>query len=226
MGETELKHDFWMDDIQLFNQWTKVLRFQVGREVALFNEHREEKLYKIVKIGNNAVHVEHVTDLVAKTPKKELYLGFSLLKKDKVDWILQKGTELGVRHFVPLFSDRTEKTGFNVERAEKIVIEAAEQCGRVDIPSVREPITPQTFIKEMQSTKEFQGRTLEIYVAEEGGAAKTVETNKYVILIGPEGGWSDDEKRYFEEHSIPHLHLSEFTLRAETAAVSAATLLQ
>jgi 16S rRNA (uracil1498-N3)-methyltransferase len=219
----ELTHDFWMKDIGLFHQWTRVLRFQDGRELVLFNAEQEERLYKLLKIGNDAVHLELVTEMEPKLPKKDIYLCFSLLKKDKNDWVLQKGTELGVRHFVPLLCDRTEKTGFDLERALKIVTEAAEQCGRVDIPRVREPITPESLIHELHEK-------VEIYVSEQGSPeSSTVNLqpiNSIAVLIGPEGGWTDSEKEMFKEKGINNFSLSEFTLRAETAAVTAAALLQ
>jgi 16S rRNA (uracil1498-N3)-methyltransferase len=223
--DMELKHDFWMKDTGLFHQWTKVLRFQTDREVVLFNEFREEKLYKIVKIGDNAVHLQLVTEMQPKFPENDVYLCFSLLKKDKNDWILQKATELGVGHFLPMLSDRTEKTGFDVDRAKKIVIEAAEQCGRADIPRIRGPITPESVIHELIDK-------IYLYVAEQGSPNeirnKKNETAKdsIGILIGPEGGWTEEEKKLFAEKNLKHLSISNFTLRAETAAVTASALLQ
>lgn len=218
--DRELPKDFWMDDEGLFHQMTRVLRFQEGRELVLFNAVKEERLYKIVKIGNNALHLELVTEMAPKTPSKDLYLCFSLLKKDKNDWVLQKGTELGVSHFVPMLCDRTEKTGFDVERALKIVTEAAEQCGRADIPRVREPLSPQAIIDEMQTDD------VVVFVAEQGGETRSQYSEKVAVLVGPEGGWTDDEKQYFVERKVQHISLSEFTLRAETAAITAAALLQ
>ncbi len=222
--DTELGHDFWLQDERLFHQWTRVLRFQVGREVSLFNKEKQEKLYKIVEFGKDAAHLEMVTEMIGKIPKNDVYLCFALLKKDKNDWVLQKGTELAVRHFVPLITDRTEKTGFDVERAEKIVIEASEQCERVDIPKVREPITVIKIIEELSGK-------VDIFVAEQGSSSQISNINPQIsqpiaVLIGPEGGWTDEEKKLFKDNKLNHLALSEFTLRAETAAVAAATLLQ
>lgn len=219
MGERELPRDFWMDNLELFHQWTKVLRYQVGREVIVFNSEREERLYKIVKIGDNAVHLELITELEPTVPKRNLYLCFALLKKDKVEWVLQKGTELGVRHFAPILTDRTEKTGFDKERAQRIVIEAAEQCGRTDIPSIREPLALETLIDELSAK-------VELYVAEQAGESKTEFSDEVAVFIGPEGGWSDEEKALFETKGIKKFGLGNLTLRAETAAIAAATLLQ
>jgi 16S rRNA (uracil1498-N3)-methyltransferase len=212
-----------MDDPKLFHQWTKVLRYAVGREVELFNDKQEDRLYRIIKISDNAIHLELITEFMPKVPKTEMYLCFALLKKDKVEWVLQKGTELGVRHFVPMLTDRTEKTGFDSERAEKIVIEAAEQCGRSDIPRVREPIYVSTLVDELY-------RSVDLFVAEQAtlefNASNLEFGGPIAVLVGPEGGWSDTEKQMFIDKNLKHLALSAFTLRAETASVAAATLLQ
>ncbi len=220
--DQELLADTWIKDSALLHQWKNVLRFQVGREVVLFNSLREVKMYRIEEYGGEAVHVSLVTEMQPQVPENDTYLCFSLLKKDKVDWVLQKATELGVSHFVPLICNRTEKTGWNEERAIKIVTEAAEQSGRADIPRLREPITPQKLIEE------FEGNVA-VYVAEQGDSTGIEHGNignPRAVFIGPEGGWSDDEKAFYKSVEAKHISLSKFTLRAETAAITAAALLQ
>lgn len=224
-GAIELEHDFWVDDPRLFHQWSRVLRFQPGQQLTLFNDQKVEKQYEVMKLGADAIHVKLVTEIVVQIPKKDVYLCFSLLKKDKNEWVLQKATELGVRHFVPIVSDRTEKTGFDMERALKIVIEAAEQCGRADIPRVREPITLDTALKELTPMTE-------LYIAEQHSNAQSpapdlqsVAAKAIAVFIGPEGGWSDAEKELFTRDNIHHLNLSSFTLRAETACITAVAIL-
>lgn len=224
VADTELTQNFWLQDGGLYHQWTKVLRFEVGREIVLFNDQSQERLYRIVKFGDNAIHLELITEMESKTPNKEIYLCFSLLKKDKNDWVLQKCTELGVSHFILIISERTEKTGFDVERAEKIVIEASEQCGRSDIPRIREPITVEKVIDELSGK-------VELLVAEQSSLSHSSSINPQSsrpmgVLVGPEGGWTDSEKQLFTDKGLKHLSLSDFTLRAETACITAASLLQ
>lgn len=223
IGDTELRHEFWMDDVRLFHQWTRVLRFQTGQQVILFNDQKEEKQYQIIKVGTNAVHLQLVTELVPQVPTREIYLCFSLLKKDKNEWVLQKATELGARHFVPILSDRTEKTGFDMERALKIVTEAAEQCGRADIPRVREPLSLESALKELEPIAQ-------LFIAEQhNSSSKSAVSNHQsgpqAIFIGPEGGWSDLEKELFLKREMQHLSLGTFTLRAETACITAVAIL-
>lgn len=221
INDTELTHEFWMDDARLFHQWTRVLRFQIGQHVILFNDQKEEKQYQIIKVGTNAVHLQLVTELVPQVPERDIYLCFSLLKKDKNEWVLQKATELGTRHFVPILSDRTEKTGFDMERALKIVTEAAEQCGRADIPRVREPLSLESALKEL-------GPVAQLYVGEQHNSQPSIpnpQSSPQAIFIGPEGGWSDPEKELFMKREMNHLALSDFTLRAETACIAAVAIL-
>lgn len=233
----ELKHDFWIQDMRLINQWRKVLRYQAGQEIVLFDGVKHDRLYKIAEINDREVHLQHITDFERKTPKREIYLFFSLLKKDKSDWVLQKCTELGVSHFVPLLAGRSEKTGFDIERATKILIEAAEQCGRSDIPSVREPLLVQTVLNEFknkislyvcdQAAEQSKEQRAKNNDAISQGSLLTAHgsENSVGIFIGPEGGWSDAEKELFKKEKLPHLNLHDFTLRAETACVAAVTKL-
>jgi 16S rRNA (uracil1498-N3)-methyltransferase len=216
-GKVELENKFWVHDDRLLNQWLRVLRYRVGDELVLFDD-TVERLYKITAIETpDSVHLELVTEMERELPKKHVYLLWSLLKKDKNDWVLQKATELGVRNFVPVVADRSEKTGFDIDRAHKILIEAAEQCGRADIPEIREPITVDEAIGEYAN--------LPLFICEQAESEPNVSFEKAGILIGPEGGWSDREKELFKAADLSHINIAQFTLRAETAAVSAVTQL-
>lgn len=213
----KLEHDFWFKDEQILHQWVKVLRFRPGQKVVLFDGVQHDKLYKIEEIASKEVKLVYVTDYVRKQPSKEIYLFWSLLKKDKNDWVLQKCTELGVSHFIPLIADRSEKTGFNIERARKIVIEASEQCGRSDLPSVRQPL------KLTQAIEQYFAKT-ELYICEQSSQLPSTTyqiPNTVGVLVGPEGGWSDTEKQLFIDQQLKHLNLHDFTLRAETACLAA-----
>lgn len=215
----ELKQGFWLHDEPLRNQWLKVLRYHEGDQVVLFDGVETERLYKIAQIDTDGIKLELVTEFERKLPEKQLYLFFSLLKKDKNEWVLQKCTELGVSNFVPIIADRSEKTGFNIERAEKIVIEAAEQCGRSDIPDVREPINLSTALETYKDK-------VQLLVSDETlGQNEQISDGVLGIFIGPEGGWTEAELEQFEQAGVGHLNLGKLTLRAETAAVAAATKL-
>lgn len=232
----ELSQTVWVRSVELRNQWLKVFRYKLKDEVVLFDGVATERLYKITRVEPDAIKVELVTEFERKLPLKHIYLFWSLLKKDKNEWVIQKCTELGVSNFVPIVAERSEKLGFDMERAEKIAIEAAEQCGRSDIPHIREPITLQ------EALAEYKGKVT-LLVAEESyelGVMShekdenvdthnsyliTHDSNPLGIFIGPEGGWTEAELALFKKEDLSRLNLGNLTLRAETACIAATTKL-
>jgi 16S rRNA (uracil1498-N3)-methyltransferase len=214
--QAELADDLWIDSAELRNQWLKVLRYREGDDIVLFDGVAVERLYKISRVEPDAIELKMVTEFERKLPKRHIYLFWSLLKKDKNDWVIQKCTELGISNFVPLIADRSEKTGFNVERAEKIAIEAAEQCGRSDIPHIREPLTV------AEAIGEYKAKVMLLLCDEQSGTRLTSSDGPVGVLIGPEGGWTESELKLFKNSALGSLHLGNLTLRAETAAVTAA----
>ncbi len=200
-------------------QWNKVLRFRTGQQVVLFDGEQTDRLYTITELKKDEAHLQMVTELKRQLPSKHVYLFWSLLKKDNNDFVLQKCTELGVSNFVPLLTDRSVRDNFNHDRAIKIVREASEQCGRSNIPVVREPLHLQTALTEYSDKLDF-------YICEQGEGAVMPTANKPIgLFIGPEGGWSDTEKQMFKSYELHHLAISDFTLRAETAAIIAGSKL-
>ena len=219
----ELEHTFWLKDKNIRHQWQKVFRYKIGAEVVLFDG-AHEKQYQIVAIAEDAVKLELITERTAegslKGGKKMLF--FSLLKRDNSELIIQKGTELGITHFVPLVTARTIVKEFDDERMSKIAIEAAEQCGRVDIPIILE-------VCDLTSALQRHTQGIKLYYAEKIGEqpinrSQIVKTQGAGVCIGPEGGWTEDELRVLTETAEP-VTLSIFTLRAETAAIVAASFL-
>lgn len=218
LPESELSQKLWVHDERLLHQWLRVLRFRQGSKLILFDGNKTERLYKIFKIEDSSCGLELVTEMVPKVPSRDVYLFWVPLKKDNNDIVLQKGTELGVSHFVPVFAERSVVTDFNVERAKKILIEAAEQCGRVDIPRIREAIDLRTAVEE------FDGK-IALYFAEyDEKPTPEINQDEVGVFVGPEGGWSDAEIKFLSER-CQRLPLSEFTLRAETAAIVAVSVL-
>lgn len=206
----------WVQDKELTHQWHKVLRLRVGEELSLFDDYAE-MLYRISEVKADETALIKVTEVKPKKSSKHVLLAWSLLKKDKNDWVLQKATEIGVTHFAPILSERSEKTGFNIERATKIIIEAAEQCGRIDIPVIDD-------VRDLKSLINTFKDSYNLYACDE--RAEIVNLNnedKAGIIIGPEGGWSDAELEYMKSAGVNSLVLGNLTLRAETAAVVAAT---
>jgi 16S rRNA (uracil1498-N3)-methyltransferase len=219
-GDVYESSSFWVNDQDLFHQWTRVLRLTVGDAVVLFDGAGWDRLYEIEEIDVHGVKLKLITTLEPVKAEREVYLFWSLLKKDKNEWVVQKATELGVSHLVPIISERTEKTGYDIARMKKIAQEASEQCGRSILPTLREPIKLETALKEYSDKLIF-------YVAERNDKAVPSEDDAKPrgVLIGPEGGWSRAELELILASGAKHLHLGAMMLRAETAAIVASSKL-
>ncbi|HEY1037492.1 MAG TPA: RsmE family RNA methyltransferase [Candidatus Paceibacterota bacterium] len=169
---------------------------------------------------------------VAKTSGKtgnaspELWLLASIVKGDNFDLIVQKTTELGIDGVIPVIADRTIKKNVNLERLKRIAIEAAEQSGRVSVPAIGEPA------KLKDAVKSFAAKGGQVILFHQNGSGfadvkDALKADSEVgILIGPEGGWSEAEMKYFDELGLKKAKIGENVLRAETAAISAVTLMK
>lgn len=159
------------------------------------------------------------------TPDKEIILCQSIIKKDKMEWVAEKATELGVSKIIPILSERSEKKNIDLKRLRKIMIEASEQCGRADVPEVGEIMNLESSIKNYGENAVF---------LDSSGVSihKSNFLNLKSIFIGPEGGWSESEIERFKEANLPagragmeRLSLGKLTFRSETAAIAALAVL-
>lgn len=217
VGELDLASNVLITDAGLLWQWNKVLRVSSGQKVILFNRSSQQAEFSISEISKNLAVLEKGNDLSINVSGRDIWLFWSLLKRDNNELILQKCTELGVTNFVPFISDRTIKKDFNVERAKKIVIEAAEQCGRSEIPNIFSPTKLEKIIDEY-------GGKIQLFIADQSGQIpdSKFQVPKVIgILVGPEGGWSNAELKLFEKYRLKKINIGQFTLRAETAAIVA-----
>ncbi len=215
------KTNILVHDSRLVHQWGRVLRLAPGSKVVLFGT-AQEALYEIVAIQKSSVRLRHIKTIEQTLPRRATYLAWSLLKKDKNDWVIQKATELGVTHLIPLQAERCARSDISnirMERWHKIALEASEQCGRSDIPAISQP----TSLDKALAT--LTERSVTIYIAQQDGDTQLqlYAENSLAVCIGPEGGWSDAEKHLFSERHVKTLHLGQFTLRAETAAIIASS---
>lgn len=220
-----------IENADLLHQLKNVFRLEKGDEIILLDNtgfqyrcriellSKDEGVFEVLEASENSVK-----------PKREIFLYVSMIKKDNFEWILEKGTELGVTHFVPILSGRSVKTNFNHERGLKIVKEASEQSGRGTLPELREMISLEEALDEVEKSEmtavafHLEKGLMEAadFIAQK--LKKQSDVSKVAIFIGPEGGWSDTEIEQFKKHGVDILSLGEATLRAETAAIVAATL--
>ncbi len=219
------KEQISLTNPELLHQMSKVFRFKAGDTVILFDGTGGETLCEITLLTKKVAEFlvkERWEGLSSPAQKVTMYL--SLIKKDNFEWVLQKGTELGVNRFVPIVSERSEKKDLNMERARKIVVEATEQSGWASVPEVCEPVSLNDILEQKDSILEnlivfhVEGITFEKSVV-------MVGKNPLGVLIGPEGGFSEKEIELFKSKNIPIYSLGKQTLRAETAGVAIASLL-
>lgn len=143
-----------------------------------------------------------------------VHLFVSILKRDNFEWVAQKAIECGARSITPISSSRTIKMGLNYDRILKIMHEATEQSGRIKLSKLHETISYTEAILEVAK------QNIPFYIADKDGMESASSPQKDVALfIGPEGGFTDEEKKFALEHGAKLLSLGTTTLRAETAAI-------
>ncbi len=201
-------------DDNLFHQWKHVFRYQVGTQTIIFNGDGYEYTAVIEELGNREATCAILQKKKALLPEKDLWLFMSLIKKDKFELTIQKSTELGVNHIVPLETEFSNERRIDIKRFQKILTEASEQCGRGNVPVLHDIMSftdALSFVSEENITP---------YIAHQGGEEGIVNAPiKTALFIGPEGGFSPDELHICKEKAYGTLSLGQFILRAETAAI-------
>ena len=166
-----------------------VMRSVVGETVLLFNGKDGEWAGEIEKISKKEVQLRLVKNmrLQSEEKKSDVWLCFAPVKKDKMDFIIQKATELGVDVLQPVITRRTVVGHINANKMQLQAIEAAEQCERLSGPEIRQPVSLDLLLDKWE-----KGRTL--YYLNERGEGKDFEKKKKVAyLVGPEGGFEPQE---------------------------------
>ena len=234
-----VKKEVRIDDKELLHQWLKVFRlkasdpsqiksqFDGASRVVVFNggEFEYEGYFRMLS-KNEAVLVIDKEREVKNPTDIELHIFQSIIKKDNFEFVVEKCTEIGVSAFHPIISERSEKKDLNIERLNKIAKEASEQSGKTKLPEI---FKPQQLEKAISS---FDGKLFVLDFPPEAdqpwaGVSQIfkVANKKVGILIGPEGGWSDNERIWFDEKGIKGISFGQQVLRAETAAIVASTLI-
>ncbi|MEX0672816.1 MAG: RsmE family RNA methyltransferase [Candidatus Paceibacterota bacterium] len=223
-------------DERLLHQWKSVLRAKPGFELVLFDGSGAEygAVIQEMRSGEAVLSItdKHHEDDTAPA----VWLYAALIKRDKFEWIIEKATELGVAGIVPLAADRSDKKNIVYERAQKIIVEAAEQSGRVRLPEIA-PI--QTVDEALDHLSTLDG-VADSYMFDKDAGVSTLgadtpdlcaqlrqpgRAGEYVrLFVGPEGGWSDREKGVFQEKGVRQYSLGKQNLKTETAAICVAGL--
>ena len=206
----------------------KVMRLNVGQQISIFDgksgEYYAQIIEKSARLGKICVGKKKKSVVIPP----DLWLLFSPLKKNRTEWIVEKATELGVRKMVPLVTSRTVTKDIRITRLNSIIIEALEQCGGTFLPKLLEPVSIHDFIQLWKSDRQliFCDETLSA-TGNESNFSLLRKDKAAAILIGPEGGFSEEEGQLIKKikNAVP-VSLGPRILRADTAAVSAISIWQ
>lgn len=200
----------------------RVMRAAPGDVVILCDNVTGEWVAKIVEAGKRTVLLHISQKLRDREEVPDFWLCPALLKKDRFDLVLEKASELGAARIMPIITARCVADKLNPERALSIVTEAAEQCARTALPEVAQPVKLAQLLRDWPA-----GRAL-FFADETGGAdAATafVQSTPAALLIGPEGGFTEEERAAIRAHPEARaISLGPRILRGETAAIAGMTL--
>ena len=216
-------------DDNAFNHLIRVLRMKTGEDIVLFDGTNHITPATIYEINKKSVTVKTKTTILEnrESPLK-IHLGQVISRGEKMEFTIQKSVELGVTSITPLLSERcgvkldAERLDKKVQQWQKIVISACEQCGRNVIPVINPVMKLKTWCANLSS-----GLRLNLHPRSKHGVKQlSTEQTDISLLIGPEGGLSDDEINMTHHYQFTDILLGPRILRTETAALTALTALQ
>jgi 16S rRNA (uracil1498-N3)-methyltransferase len=206
-----------------------VLRAAMGTEVILFDGSGAEFLARIERIERSAVHLTIIERReVDRELPCEVSLAVALPKGDRQRWLVEKATELGVTQLVPLITARgvAQPTADALRRLRRTVIEASKQCGRNRLMEIGEPLAWSDFVKGGTDSGQRQKEPAARLFGQPGGIRLAenrpgpVSAASFVLAIGPEGGFTDDESSQALDAGWQAIDLGSRILRVETAAIA------
>lgn len=204
-----------------------VLRLSVGDEVSVLDGEGGEFACEIVEVGKRSASLRVISNTQPSSPESslKLTLAVAILKHDRFDLVIQKAVELGVSKLIPLEVKRFDvpvRDGYKrLDRWKRIALEATKQCGRARLMSIETPVRFTEVIADADPKTTF------LFSERNGkGLPAKFSDNELTAVIGPVGGWDDTELEMAAKRDIPIVTLGGRILRAETAAISIATILQ
>lgn len=218
---------FILKDRDVSHQLKNVLRLRAGERVVLLDNSGYEYECAVSDIKNREAGMEVIERREIGNQGIELALYQSVIKKDKMEWVFQKCTEIGAAKFVPVISAHSVKLGVNLKRSEIIIKEAAEQSGRSKLPVLFDPVS---FGNAIEIAKNSGGLNILAHNIGDHVSLKYFCERKDLplsinLFIGPEGGYSEEEVSLARENDFQIVSLGKRILRAETAAIAASYFL-
>jgi 16S rRNA (uracil1498-N3)-methyltransferase len=203
-----------------------VLRLVPGDAVEVFNGTQGAWLAYVTEAGKKAVSIRCERHIAAVTPPPDIDYLFAPLKHARLDYMVQKATELGVRRLRPVMTARTIAERVNLERMKANAIEAAEQCNLVFVPEVLDPVPLTKVIAGWDGSRRL------IFCDETAGRSNPLHSlaglaTPAAVLVGPEGGFTDEERRLLRAQPfVTAISLGPRILRADTVAIAALAVVQ
>ena len=198
-----------------------VMRIKENEVFSLFNSSGEWEA-KITSISKSIVEFNVTKQLRQKENLKELWLAFSPIKSNYFNFMIQKATELGVTKFLPIIFDRTIVRKINKERLEKIIIEAAEQSNRIQVPNIEDSQNLNNFLDKNNVDLIFTDLNSNNNKVD----LKKLNDKPTCIIVGPEGDFSESEREEILSYKgVQAIKINENILRSETAVISAISII-
>jgi len=201
-----------------------VMRLKTGDKLSIFNTQGEWNAI-IESYDKNETKIKIMEKVRDKNNEKNIWLAFSPIKQNPLNFVIQKGTELGVQKFIPILSERTVVREINIERVKKIITESSEQSNRISVPEINKPESLKNFLSQ------FPKKASLIFCdinSTENSLKNILKKNieePVCVLIGPEGDFSENERKMIIDLNQTHsISLAKNILKAETAALSAITI--
>ena len=201
-----------------------VMRLKIEDKLSIFNTQGEWSAV-IESYEKNGAKIKIMEKVRDKSNEKNIWLAFSPIKQNPLNFVVQKGTELGVQRFIPILSERTIVREINIERIKKIIVEASEQSNRISVPE----ISKLELLKKFLSQFPKNGYIIFCDINSHEKNLKKILSKKIegpiCILVGPEGDFSETERQLIIAlDQTCSISLAQNILKAETAALSAVTI--
>ena len=198
-----------------------VMRLKIGDKLSIFNISGEWNAV-IQSYEKKGARIKVMKKVREKESEKNIWLAFSPIKQNPLNFIIQKGTELGIQKFIPILTERSMVREINIERIKKIIVEASEQSNRISVPEINSPKSLKDFLLQFPKN----GYLIFCDINSDKNSLKKILEKKnntpLCILIGPEGDFSENERKMIiEQNQTFSISLAKNILKAETAALSA-----
>jgi 16S rRNA (uracil1498-N3)-methyltransferase len=204
-----------------------VLRMGEGAELLVFNGRDGEWRVQLVAVSKKGVRLLAVTQERPQTPTPDLVYAFAPLKVGRLDYMVQKAVEMGAGILQPVITRHTQVAKPPLEKIEANVIEAAEQCGVLSLPRLMPPVKLEPLLDGWERDRRLVFCDESAETDGPLAALQAISEPKIGVLVGPEGGFSDDERRLLRARQfVTAIPLGPRILRADTAAVAALALVQ